>query len=746
VTEHFFGHWRWRDRALLEYGCSFKTVLALKSDVDSGETSMSPNFAHILAPGRIGSLELKNRIFMTAMGDNLAEADGMCGARTRAYYAARARGGAALLTVGSVSVGYPVGSNCQWQVGLSGDRHIPSIRGVADVVHEHGAKLALQLHFGGLVAMTDMKEGRPVWCPSIPLPPEPGDVMDGFLLEELAQADFANVKKVDFKVMTAQDAEHLIQMFADAAARAKEAGADGVELHGGHGYIFSSFISPASNRRTDEYGGPLENRARLLLDAVKAVRSAVGQDYPVWCKIDQAEFGKTDGITLDDAKALARMLQSAGVDAITASSYADQSQGKYHSGSNIPDKGELMIPGAATIKSVLDIPVIAAGRIEPEAADRYIGEGKFDFVAMGRKLLADPELPRRLMEGRPEDIRPCIYCYACVSQIYFSRNVKCAVNPETAFERERGIVPAAAAKRIVVIGGGPGGMEAARRLTIKGHKVILLEQSDRLGGTAQFASIAYAPNERILNWLKRQVSELGIEIRFKTQATPELLETLNPDEVIVATGAIRTMPPIPGANRPNVFSGDDMRRLVLGENLDTLKGKTGWTTRLAAKAGSLTGVNRSPEMIREATKAWMPLGRQIVIIGGELVGVELAEFLAERGRKVTVIDEAPRLGAGIPIVRRWRALGDARELGVVLLAGKRNIAIGDAGVNFADEDGTTHLLPADHIIVAKGARGDLTLGNQLEAAGFSVHSVGDCNGVGYIEGAIAAAADVAVAI
>jgi len=699
-----------------------------------------------MSPGRIGSLQLKNRIFMTAMGDNLAEADGMCGARTRAYYAARAKGGAALLTVGSVSVGYPVGSNCQWQVALSGDRHIPSIKGVADVVHEHGAKLALQLHFGGLVAMTDMKEGRPVWCPSIPLPPEPGDVMDGFLPEEIAQADFANVKEVSFKVMTAQDAEHLIQMFADAAARAKEAGADGVELHGGHGYIFSSFISPASNRRDDEYGGPLENRARLLLDTVRAVRSQVGQDYPVWCKIDEEEFGKDDGIKIEDAKKLAVLLQEAGVDAITASSYADQSQGKYHSGSNIPHKVELMIPGAAQIKSVLDIPVITSGRIEPEAADRYIGEGKFDFVAMGRKLLADPELPNKIKAGKPEEVRPCIYCYACVSQIYFSKAVKCAVNPETSFERERGIVPAEAKKHIVVIGGGPGGMESARRLTLKGHKVTLLEQSDRLGGTVQFASIAYAPNERILNWLKRQVSELGIEVRLKTKATPELLKALNPDEVVVAVGAVRNMPAIPGNDRDNVFSGDEMRNLVLGENLDTLKGKTSWATRMAAKAGSLTGVTRSPEMIREASKAWMPLGDHIVIIGGELVGLELAEFLAERGRKVTVVDEAPRLGAGIYIVRRWRALAEARDLGVTLLPGMKNIAIGNERVTFDDADGQHHVVEADNVIVAKGATGNLTLADSLKAAGFKVHTVGDCNGVGYIEGAIAGAADVAVAI
>ena len=707
---------------------------------------MSTNFSHLMAPGRIGSMELKNRIFMTAMGDNLAEDDGMCGARTRAYYEARAKGGAALLMVGSVSVGYPVGSNCQYQVALSGDRHIPSIRGVADVVHKHGAKLALQLHFGGLVAMTDMKEGRPVWCPSIPLPPKPGDVIDGFLPEELAQADFANVKEVSFKVMTAQDAEHLIQMFSDAAGRAKEAGADGVELHGGHGYIFSSFISPASNRRTDEYGGPIENRARLLIDAVRAVRARVGKDYPVWCKIDEEEFGKDDGIKIEDAKKLALMLQEAGVDAITVSSYADQSQGKYHSGSNIPHKVELMIPGAIAIKSVLNIPVITSGRIEPEAADKYIGEGKFDFVAMGRKLLADPELPNKLKAGKPDDVRPCIYCYACVSQIYFSKNVKCAVNPETAFERERGITPADARKHIVVIGGGPGGMESARRLSLKGHKITLLEASDRLGGTVQFASIAYAPNERILNWLKRQVAALPIEVRLKTKATPELLKSLNPDEVVVATGAIRTMPPIPGSDRDNVFSGDEMRNLVLGENLDTLKGKTSWATRMAAKAGSLTGVTKSPEMIREASKAWMPLGDHIVIIGGELVGIELAEFLAERGRKVTVVDEAPRLGAGLHIVRRWRALQEARDLGVALLPGMTNIAIGKDRVTFDDADGQHHMVEADNVIVAKGATGNTALADSLTAAGFKVHTVGDCNGVGYIEGAIAGAADVAVAI
>ena len=261
-------------------------------------------------------------------------------------------------------------------------------------------------------------------------------------------------------------------------------------------------------------------------------------------------------------------------------------------------------------------------------------------------------------------------------------------------------------------------MESARRLALKGHRVTLLEQSDRLGGTVQFASIAYAPNERILNWLKRQVAALPIDVKLKITATPELLKSLNPDEVIVATGAIRTMPPIPGSDRDNVFSGDEMRSLVLGENLDSLKGKTSWATRMAAKAGSLTGVTRSPELIREATKAWMPLGDKIVIIGGELVGIELAEFLAERGRKVTVVDEAPRPGAGLHIVRRWRALSEARDLGVSFLPGMHDIAIGADRVTFADADGQKHVVEADNVIVAKGGDRQHGAGRQTDRGRF----------------------------
>ena len=697
----------------------------------------SAAYAHLLSPGRIGTLEVRNRIFVTAMGVSLAEDDGQCGDRIIAYHEEQAKGGAGLIITGVMGVAWPVGAAQPNQSAISDDRFLPGLRRLTDAVHAHGSKIAAQLHHGGLVATYSAKDGHQLWGPSLP-PPFKGDFPDAFLPEEMAA--FAGAVVPQVKVLTREDIAVAVNQYAAGAARAKAAGFDAVEIHGGHGYLISSFISPYTNRRDDEYGGTLENRTRLMREVVSAVRAAVGPEFPVWIKLDSRELEKTPGITLEDAKQAAQMAERAGVDAVTVSSYHDVGKGKLHSASNIPHEPEANIPAAAAIKAVLKVPVIASGRIEPDRANAKIGAGEFDFLAMGRKLLADPHLPRKLADGDAERVRPCIYCYTCVSTAYVRQQVRCAVNSETGFEYLRDQAAPPSGRHYAVIGGGPGGMEAARRLSAAGNKVTLIERGERLGGTLRFASLAYEPNERLLNWLRGEIAASDVDVRLNTAATPDLLRSLRPDHVIVATGAVRDMPPIPGNDLPHVFSGDDLRHMMLGTSSPALRRKTGLFIRLMTKLGAMTGLTANLAFVRQATQRWMPLGRHIVIIGGELVGVELAEFLTERGRRVTVIEEGPKFGKGLTLVRRMRLIPELREHGVSLCAGVSDVRIGAKAVTFTDSAGQAHSVSADHVIVARGARGDSALAEALRAAGLAVTEIGDGTGVGYIEGAMRGAA------
>jgi 2,4-dienoyl-CoA reductase-like NADH-dependent reductase (Old Yellow Enzyme family) len=694
-------------------------------------------YPHLLSPGRIGSLELRNRILVTAMGVSLSEPDGTVGERLIAYHEAQAKGGAGLIISGVAGVAWPTGAVQPNQTAISDDRFLPGLTALVERAHAHGAKIAAQLHHGGLVAGYSADAfDEELWAPCYP-PPFKGDFLDYFLPEEMT--GFSG-KMPSLRLLSHADIDRVVEQFAAAAGRAKQAGFDAIELHGGHGYLISSFLSPKTNTRTDEYGGPLENRARLLLRVIAAIRTAVGADFPLWVKLDSIEVGKDGGITLDLAIETARLVEAAGVDAITVSAYHDSGQGKLHSASNIPHEPETNIPAAAAIKGAVGVPVIASGRVEAEAGDKHIGKGIYDYLAMGRKLLADPALPAKLAGNAPESVRPCIYCYTCVSTAYVRQPLRCAVNPETGFECEQ--VPAkVSGKHFVVIGGGPGGMEAARRLNAEGNRVTLIEQGPRLGGTLRIAALAYPANEGLLDWLTREIAWSSVDVRLNTDATPELLRQLAPDAVIVATGARRDMPDIVGADQPHVFSGDDMRNLMMGEGSQELKRKTGLATRLATKIGAATGMTANLDFVRGATKRWMPLGKHITIIGGELVGLELAEFLRERGREVTVLEPAPRLGKGLLLVRRMRLIAELCEHGVALHGGVNGLVIGESHVTFTDVGGEARMVPVDNVIVAMGASGDNVLAHNLRTAGFTVETVGDCNGVSYIEGAMRGAAD-----
>ncbi|MCG3169343.1 MAG: NADH oxidase [Pseudomonadales bacterium] len=711
-------------------------------------TSMTNSYEALLSPGRIGSLELRNRIFMTPMGSNLCEPDGMLNERIMSYYEARARGGAAMVVMGSVSISWPVGSANACQVAISDDRYLPGFTALAERIHRHGAKIALQIQHAGVTAMNDIADGRPLLVPSLPKEGGESDIGPTLTGEEagaMARPFVQPTSKLHHREATAEDLAWVCSQFADAAERARKAGIDGVEIHAAHGYLISNFLSPSTNRRSDSYGGSLENRARLMVEVLQAVRERVGRDYPVWLRLDGVEFLKAEGITTVDAVATARLAARAGADAINVSAYADPDRGIGYTEAHATHFPGQFVPFAQAIRRAVDIPVITAGRIEPEVADRLIRNRAIDFVCMGRKLLADPDLPRKLQAGNAREIRPCIYCYTCISQIFVNGHVRCAVNAATGFEHEVVITPAPRARRVLVVGGGPGGMEVARVAALRGHRVTLCEKNAVLGGSVRLSAVSYPSNGRLVRYFEQTLAALPVEIRLGTAVDERFVREFAPDVVVVASGARWDALPIPGIDLPHVLNGESLRAMLGVGDGALPQGMSAGVRALLGVAARL-GITRNPELLARASRYWLPLGHHVVIYGGGLVGVELAEFLAERGRKVTVLEEGPLLAPQMRLLRRWRALHECRRLGVDLIANVAGPRIEKDCVRYRTPGGQERAIAADQVIIAAGVREDGTLAAALRGTGVELHAVGDCASVEYIEGAIRGGNAVARAI
>ncbi|MCB1631101.1 MAG: FAD-dependent oxidoreductase [Pseudomonadales bacterium] len=691
----------------------------------------------LLAPGRIGSMQLRNRIVMTAMGSNLCNPDGTLNERIKAYYEARARGGAAMVIMGSVSISWPIGSANACQVAISDDRYIEGLADLARRIHGHGARIALQLQHAGVTAMNDVADGRPLLVPSVPKEGQ-SDIGPTLTEEEagaMARPFMQPNSKLHYREATEEDLAWVCTQFADAVERAKKAGIDAVEIHAAHGYLISNFLSPSTNRRSDRYGGSLENRARLMVEVVQAVRARVGRDYPVWLRLDGVEFLKPEGITSPDAVAAARLAERAGVDAINVSAYADPDQGIGFTEAHATHIPGQFVPYAAAIRAAVNIPVITAGRIEPEVADRLIRTHRIDFVCMGRKLLADPELPRKLQEGRVAEIRPCIYCYTCISQIFVNAPVRCAVNAATSFETEVVLTPVERPRRVLVVGGGPAGMEVARVAALRGHRVTLCEKGGALGGSVRLSAISYPPNGRLVRYFENVLATLPVEIRLQTQVDEGFVRTHAPDVVVVATGARWQSLAIPGVDLPHVLDGESLRAM-LGAGDGPLPKGVPVGLRAMLRLASRLGITRSPELLTQASRCWMPLGREVLIYGGGLVGIELAEFLSARGRKVTVLEEGALFAPQMRLLRRWRALHDCRARGVNLIANVREPRIESDQVSYLTPGGQRRAIAAQSVILAAGAAENTAFADALRAGGTDVRTVGDCAAIGYIEAAI----------
>ena len=704
-------------------------------------------YPNLSATAQIGDLVLKNRFIMTAMGSNYAETDGSCGERIAAYYEERAKGGAALLVMETTSIAWPEACSMPRMVGLSEERFLPGLASLVERVHTHDCKIAAQLNHSGKVSQEDVVAGRPIRVPSIP--PKGGSGMFRILSDQEIQHFIKSAgpdgKGPQYQVLDITDIHHITQQFADAAERCQRAGFDAVEIHGGHGYLLASFLSPAINQRQDDYGGTPQKRARFLVEVIRAVKQRCGEQFPVMVRLDAYEYRIEGGIEPEDFLITVQLAEQAGADAIDVSAYGNTGMGIAFTEAPLPHAPNAYLKFAQAAKQVLSIPVMAVGRIEIDSAEQSIANGDYDFVGLGRKILADPALPAKVTADKAEQVRPCIYCYICVSQIFINQPMLCAVNADMGNEVEaQNLITSdtkpLAGKQLAVVGGGPGGMEAARRFSELGGKVSLYEQGPDLGGTARIAALAYEPNGRLINWQEGELQRLGVSVHKNTRVTPELLQQQSFDHVIVATGARREAPDIPGKNLPHVFDGEEMRGLLLGGDNRGAK-KLGLLSRLMVKIGHVLGATRSIALVRAFSHLWMPVGERVVIVGGGLVGIELAEFLVERRRKVTVLEPDKTLAPELSIVRRARVLHELEAHGCTLVRKASDITCERYGVRYAEREGEC-FAPADTVILALGAEGDQTLAVQLQDTGMDVSVVGDAAHVGYIDGAIHSARSV----
>ena len=624
-------------------------------------------FEKLLSPIEIGNLTLKNRMVMPAMGTGYADADGTATDRLIDYFGARAKGGAALLIVEATAV-HPLGLIFKGECGIFDDSYIPGFKRLTSAVHEYGSKIAMQLAHGGRQTKSTLIGAQPLGPSAIPAPA---------LCTEIPRA------------MSVDEIEAVVKSFGEAARRAKEAGFDAVEIHGAHGYLVNEFLASNANQRTDRYGGNLKNRAVFALEVVSEIRKSVGPDFPVFFRLSGADYLK-GGVTLEEAVAIAPWLVEAGTDVVHVSAGV---YGSYPP--TIPLIGSeqgCFVALARAIKEKANVPVITAGRIKsPSLAEKILTEGSADMVAMGRALMADPDLPNKVKEQKTEEIRPCVGCgQACIERLLGGiKKVKndpisCVVNPVMGREKEWILHPASQRRRILVIGGGPGGIQSAIVAAQRGHEVMLCEKDNELGGNLRLAAMVPGREEfsEFLNYLIGEINRLGVELSLNRAVNPDALQETNPHAVILATGSSFQRVKIAGIDPERIFTA-----------VDIFTGKS-------------------------------DLSDHTVVLGANQIGLETALFLSNQGKAVTVVEEGDHLAPDMGPIGRFDLLNSLKKRGVEVFKQARLIRADNPEakiVVIAKE----HHIEGDFSIVSVEQVANNRLSKGIEGTGIPCYVIGD---------------------
>jgi 2,4-dienoyl-CoA reductase (NADPH2) len=693
-------------------------------------------FEKILQPCNLGPLKIRNRMIKTASGTASSyDMGGFVNRRHIAMYEAIARGGASLIVVEMGGIDPPMGLHNRNQLLLNDDEHIPGFSQIVHVIHNHGGYTLQQLFHAG--PWHDPHSGhQPVSSSSMA-----ADEVLGLIPSEVPTA---LTKEQLPRGLTIPEIQDIVDKFVATAERAKKAGFDGVEINCGTGHLVNSFLSRIWNKRQDEYGCQnMENRTRFAVQIISEIKRRLGKDFVVTALMNVIELGHEKATTVEEGQQIARFIQKAGADAIhaRANAYSGlpeiiRSEQYFYPEPPKPLIKELdwrrkgagaLVPLAAAIKQVVTIPVITVGRLDPVIGEEVLRQGKADLIGMTRRLLADPELPNKVASGRFQDIRPCTACLFCTSRIRTYQPIACQVNAALGSEQDYTIKPAKNKKKVLIVGSGPSGMEAARVSALRGHEVILYEKGHKVGGLLPLASLVKGHEGEFLmeyaHYLKRQVKKSGVDIRLGKKLNPSILSKIKPDAIIVAGGGIPTIPGIPGINRRNVVS------------VPKLHGMLKFWLRYF-----------SPSLLGWLTKFWMPVGKKVVIIGGGLQGCELAEFLVKHGRKVTIVEGAETIGEGVPERKKHPLFRWLKKKGVPMMAGVKYEEITETGLTIVTREGERQTLEADTIVPAVPLTPNTKLFETFKGKAAEVYFIGDCAEPKVIIDAVAAGYRVANAI
>jgi 2,4-dienoyl-CoA reductase-like NADH-dependent reductase (Old Yellow Enzyme family)/NADPH-dependent glutamate synthase beta subunit-like oxidoreductase len=615
----------------------------------------------LFSPFSIKDIQLKNRIVMPALASFLFEDDGSISDATVEHYRRRAAGGPAMIIMEAHAVS-PDGVVSAHQARIYDDRFIEGLSKIATVMKSEGSVPAIQINHCGRQTSIKIIKRKPLAPSPIPCPTIHGDV----------------------EPLTTTRIHDIVQKFGDAAERAKQAGFELIEIHGAHGYLINQFLSKVSNIREDEYGGDTVGRSRFAIEIVETVRKRLGPHFPLSFKISAQEF-LPQGLTVTESIEILKLLVRAGIDIVQVSAGNDITP-EWICQPMFMEKA-CLVESAATIKKALNIPVMTVGRInDPLIANSILEKKQADLVCMGRGLLADPQMPNKAREGRLDEIRTCIACNTCLESIFRKGRIECLVNPVLGREKEMTLVPTRKPKNVMVVGGGPGGLNVAWAAARRGHEVHVFEKRGSVGGLLIPGSITGHKKElrTLIKFLEKQIEKFHVVSHLNHEVTAKDIQGFNPDVVVLATGSLPAMPPVEGIDSTIVLT------------------------------------------YAHVLKETPPTFKQAVIIGGGATGLEMALHLTEYGCRVSVVEMLSEIGEGLETMTKKVLLGKLKENRVKILTETKLMRIESTGAVVSRDNASEMLIEAERVILATGARPCNHLYQKAKSLGYEIHQIGDC--------------------